>query len=56
MSPKFAHIQIEIGLSEAVEAEEVTAIFKKIKEVVEAKDPRNKYCLLTELSVNLKDV
>ena len=56
MFPKFAHIQIEIGLSEAVEAEEVTAIFKKIQSAVEAVDPLHKYCLLTEISVNLKDV
>lgn len=56
MSPKFAHMQIEIGLSEAVEPEEITVIFNKIKEALETQDANPKYCLLTELSATLKDV
>jgi hypothetical protein len=52
-SPSFTHIQLEIGLSEPVSADELAKLFNKIRDVVEARG-QTRYCNLTEASANLK--
>jgi hypothetical protein len=52
-SPRFGHIQIEIGLGAALSAEELASLFNEIRYVIESNN-QIIYCNLTEVSEELK--
>jgi hypothetical protein len=52
-SPRFAHIQLEVGLGTAVSADELASLFNEIRYVIESRN-QILYCNLTKVSERLK--